>query len=236
MKCLVFLALVAFVFAHDKMNTPGPRVATESTVAPCGASNGAIDPTPSAGYYPGDTVPIAWDGNHIGGTVYVSLVPQTATPTTSDINANLLANGVPYKTADGSPRTTITIPLDATPGVKTLTWEWRSGGSWWSCADVTILRTPPVGAVLQSGTIFTLKNGHGTFDSATGMLVCDSGYKATHNGMNCVSGNGEAFGIAFAVIAGIALIAIVATVVFIKLRKPESYGKLTGWFKGESSV
>jgi len=217
------------------MNTPGPRVASESTAANCGSGNTAVGDSVTS-VPAGRTLSVRWDGNHDAGDVNLYLItPAVANPSTALLNANVLRTGVPYKTR-GSPSTQVTIPEDTTPAVYTLVWSWSG---YWSCSEIRVLSRPPTGSTPLDGsdTLFRLENDHGTFDAESGMLTCDGGYSQTttdDGSLNCASSGGVAFGIAFGVIVIVALVAFAGVVIFLKAKKPEKFAAMKGWFSGNS--
>jgi len=143
----VFFAVV-LVNAHDKMNTPAPRVAVESQAFPCGSGNGA-QMSPVVSVAAGNNLLVGWDGNHNGGSVRLSLVFAETTPSSTALQNGLLTNpntGT-HDFAYPTPKNvTVPIPSNLPTSTYTLQWEWTSG-PWYSCAEINVQGTGALSVV-----------------------------------------------------------------------------------------
>jgi len=143
--------LCCLVLAHDKMNTPAPRVATTDTTSPCGAGNGN-EMTPNVSVNAGSQLVVKWDGNHQAQSfVTISLVYEATLPSNTAIQNGYLNNSVtnnnlfPYNIGQQPGFCTVTIPAYLPTGTYTLQWFWTSG--FYSCADINVVGTTALGSM-----------------------------------------------------------------------------------------
>jgi len=137
------------VFAHDKMNTPAPRVATTDTTSPCGAGNNN-EMTVNFSINAGSQLTVKWDGNHQQQSVVtISLVYEATLPSDTALQNGLLNNSAtntpqfPYAVTPA--QAIVTIPSYLPTGDYTLQWFWNAG--FYSCADIHVVGTTTLGSM-----------------------------------------------------------------------------------------
>jgi hypothetical protein len=219
MKTIFILAvIIASVAGHGWMVTPPSRDPdTTNSNAPCDALT-ANSPAP-LNTPAGSNIDVTWITPHSGGPtdIHINLVP---TSSLSDSSAYVSLGNFAYSAGSAS----VTIPASTTAGSYVLQWHQDSPGPYYNCADLQILAAVPPGATVISGSTYQVD--HGTFDAATGVLTCDSGYKANSAGNDCVKSGlsgGAAFGVFLLVVVLVAIVAFVGIVIFLKVKRPEKY-------------
>jgi len=163
MKTLfILVSLFLVVFAHDKMNTPAPRVAQTDTTNPCGAGNGN-EMTPTVTVTAGNQLTVIWDGNHQQQSfVTISLVYAAPTPSNTALTDGLLINSAtgttqfPYPVVSNS--AVVTVPAYLPSGVYTLQWFWSAG--FYSCADITVTGSTALGSMTSAVNANTNSNSN----------------------------------------------------------------------------
>jgi len=211
------------VWGHGWLTAPpGRTVATVNSVPPCEQIAPTVPPTTTV--FIGVPFTVSWITPHIPQTqpVTFAFAPIAEEPT----------NLVPLGSAqydDGS--SSVTIPKSTKPGQYTFQWMQPSPGPYYNCVDMWVLENPPEGSVKLSGTVYRLKNDHGSFDASTGTITCDKGYHKS--GSSCTKGlsGGAAFGIFLLVLVLVGLFGFIGVMIFLKIKKPEQYEHVTNKFK-----
>jgi len=206
--------------AHSWMKTPIPRSLAASQTSPCETQNYG----PANVVTVGTALPTTWTHLHTGGAVVFKMSAGSRTPslaslstietTTYDNNANGATAG-------------FTIPAThfSTVGNYTLQWSWSG---YMNCADLLVVNAPPAGATAVTGSpgIYDVQNGQ--YNALTGTMNCTAGYTASSDNTACnpsVDG-GAVFGIILLVVVLLAIVGVVALLVYWKVKRPEKWENL----------
>jgi len=219
----------ATVFGHGWQTRPAPRIAQDSNpTGPCD-QKGTNSPQPTQ-VTAGTPFSVDWIRPHLpGGNVQIAVAPAGSDTTQTDFT---ILTTVKYSDTGVS----VTLPK-GTVGAQTLQWYQDSPGPYYNCADLTVLAQAPEGATPVDGSTTLFQISHGQFDASTGETTCDKGYKAKTNSdgdTRCTKGGmsgGAIFGILLLVVVLVGLVGFAGTMIFLKVKKPETYDNVVGKMK-----
>jgi len=219
MKVIVLLVLfITSCFCHNWLVSPvsyNGNSNAGSTTKPCdtGPSPTPFEVDQTDG---GGSLPCSWSIGHAGQITdnhEVYLLPfsdKDSLETYTASSPEVIASFSTPNSANAISSTTLTWTKPVAAGDYILQYRWNT---YRNCAPIKIYAAIPKGAQPIDGKDHLYKVSHGTFNSSSGMIKCDTAYTATSKGNNCKLNAAASFFLALFIIIMVVLIVLVALVV-----------------------